>query len=135
MTFLSVELNWCFIFKVPEFISRLKCIGDALKTVSLHWKEFWQQSHFMAVSMLMILVLIYGLIYYGLDKLIFEKMKKMVLKIQITYPNFLPDNLRLTFHSLHAIFINGHWKEYQKLEPEMRILYRTIQICNKFSLV
>jgi len=27
----------------------------------------------MAVSMLMILVLIYGLIYYGLDKLIFEK--------------------------------------------------------------
>jgi len=51
----------------------MSCAGDALKTVSLHWKQFWQQSHFMAVSMLMILVLIYGLIYYGLDKLIFEK--------------------------------------------------------------
>lgn len=103
---------------------------NALKTVSLHWKEFWQQGHLMAVSMLMILVLIYGLIYYGLDKLI-----KKVLKIQITYLNFCYIICLLTFHSLHAIFINGHWKEYQKLELEIRILYRTIQICSKFSLV
>lgn len=107
--------------------------GDALKTVSLHWKEFWQQSHFMAVSMLMILINLWvDLLWSG--QIIFWKKKKF-LKIQITYPNVCQIICVLTLPSLHAVFINGHWKECWNLELEIRILYRTIQICSKFSLV
>lgn len=43
--------------------------------------------------------------------------------------------MHLTFHSLHALLINGYWVAYQKQESEIKILYRTLQICIKFNLV
>lgn len=87
---------------------------------------------FLAVNVLMIPDLIHGLIYYGLDKLIPEQ---NVFKLLITYPDFCQMIYVLSFCSLHAVFINGRWKEYQKLELEIRILYKTSKICSKFSLV
>lgn len=129
VTFGSIEWTWCFIFQVPTFRSRLRCpllsctehcqlaLGRILPTKLLHGSKLADDSCFdLWVDLQNEFLRIF---FFNTDYLFL----------------FWPDNLHLTFHSLHALLINGHWVAYQKQEPEIGILYRTLQICIKSNLL
>lgn len=127
-------MTWCFLFQVPTFRCRLRCpllsctehcqlaLGRISSTKLLHGSKHADDSCFdLWADLLWSKQMNFG----GKN-----------IKIENTrLPNFWPDNLHLTFHSLHALLIHRHRVAYQKPEPDISIPYRTLQICIKLNLV